>query len=157
MQNDFIGLSLYGMKIMYFMLVSSFASIFAYLNIDQEMILMYSVLLFIDLTSGVAAAMIAREEITLSRLNAGILSKLIMFVVPITVAILVKMQGTELLWFTKWTLIVLGASEAVSILNNVLKAKGMKQLPEFDAIGLIAEKIRNILEKLFNSGGGKNV
>jgi len=142
------------MKIVYMLVVGTFASMFSYLNIDSELLGLYSVLMFLDLMTGIAAAMIHREDITLTRLGAGILSKLIMFIVPITVAILVKIQGSELLWFTKWTLIVLASSEAISILNNVLKAKGQKTLPEFDAISLIASKIREVLEKLFDKGKG---
>jgi len=151
MQNNIIEA-----KIVYFTVISACASSLSYLNIDSELLSLYSLLMLFDLLTGIAAASIRREDITKARLTAGILSKLIMFAVPISVAILVKMQGAnfELAWFTKWTLLVLGASEAISIFNNVLKAKGQKTLPEFDAISVIASKIRDILEKLFNKGDG---
>jgi len=141
-------------KVFYALIVSTFAWITAYLNIDGEMLTLYFVLLFVDLLTGTMAAFISREIMTQTRFLAGLLSKLLMFIIPIVVAIIAKMQGNDLLWFIKWTLIVLAVSEAISIFNNVLKSKGKTPLPEFDAIALISVKLRSILERLFNTAGG---
>ncbi len=156
--NDFINrvgeVSLLA-KLLYSTLIAMFASAMAYLNIDQEAMFLYFLLLFIDLTTGIAAAMVVKEVITVARLYAGILSKALLFVVPIVAAIIVKMQGDSLLWFIKWTVIVLAISEGISIFNNVLKARKQKQLPEFDAISLVGTKLTEGLEKLFKVGEGK--
>jgi len=141
-------------KILYTLIVSTFAWITAYLNIDGEMFTLYFLLLFVDLLTGTMAAFITKEIMTRTRFLAGLFSKLLMFVIPIVVAIIAKMQGSDLLWFIKWTLIVLAVSEGISIFNNVLKSKGKEPLPEFDAIALISVKLRATLERLFNTAGG---
>ena len=145
-------------KIVFTTIVLVFANITAYLNINTEALAIYFILLTIDLVSGILASFIAKEPITKSRLGAGILSKGLMFIVPITIALIVKIQSTDgmdLLWFVKYTVIVLAVSEAISIFNNILKAKGKETLPEFDAISMIASKLRIMLEKLFDTADGK--
>lgn len=141
-------------KILFSSIVGLFASLTAYLNINTEALALYFTLLAIDLSTGILAAFVVKETMTLSRFNAGIISKLLMFVVPIVVAMIVKIQGDELLWFIKWTLVVLATSEAISIINNVQKATNKKPLPELDAVALVTTKLRDALEMLFNKSGG---
>lgn len=133
--------------------VAMFASLTAYLNINTEALALYFTLLAVDLITGVVAAFVIREAMTLARFYAGILSKFLLFIIPITVAIVVKIQGDGLLWFIKWTVLVLAVSEFISIVNNVQKAKGNKPLPELDAVGMITGKLRDTLETLFKSSG----
>jgi len=142
-----------GAKVAYNFAILSFAWTCAYLNIDKEAIALYTTLLIIDLLTGTMASFIAKETVTRAKFIAGFMSKLLMFVVPIVIAIVAKVHGGELNWFIKWTVIVLSVSEAISIFNNLLKSKGQKPLPEMDAISLIAKKLRELLEKLFNKGG----
>ena len=142
-------------KVVFNVMVGIFASITAYLNINEQALALYFTLLSIDLFTGVMASFIVKEGITLSRFYAGILSKALLFIIPIVVAIIVKIQGESLYWFIKWTVIVLAVSEGISIFNNVLKAKGKQKIPEFDAIGMIGNKLRVILERLFDTAGGK--
>ena len=142
-------------KVIFNLFVGLFASFTAYLNINEQALALYFILLSIDLLTGVMASFIVFEKITISRFYAGILSKALLFIIPIVVAIIVKIQGESLFWFIKWTVIVLAISEGISIFNNVLKAKGKEPLPDFDAIGLIASKLRVILERLFDTAGGK--
>lgn len=143
-------------KVIFNLIVGLFASLTAYLNINEQALALYFTLLSIDLLTGVMASFVVREEMRLSRFYAGIMSKALLFIVPIVVAIIVKIQGDSLMWFIKWTVIVLAVSEGISIFNNVLKAKGKQKIPEFDAIGMIANKLRIILERLFDTAGGKD-
>lgn len=142
-------------KVFFSTIVAVFASLTAYLNINTEALALYFSLLAIDLSTGVMAAFVVKEEMTLSRFNAGIIAKFLMFIVPIVVAVIVKIQGDDLLWFIKWTIVVLAVSEAISITNNVRKATKKKPLPELDAVALIATKLREILEITFNKSSGK--
>ena len=141
-------------KFVFTFIVAVFASVTAYLNINAEALAIYFLLLTIDLVTGIMASFIAREIITSARFLAGIFSKALMFIVPIVVALVVKIQGSDLMWFIKWTVIVLAVSEAISIFNNILKAKGKEPLPEFDAITIISGKLRDILERLFKTANG---
>lgn len=153
--NQLTQATIFG-KILFSTVVGVFASLTAYLNINTEALALYFTLLSIDLATGVMAAFVIKEKMTLSRFNAGIISKFLMFIVPIVVAVIVKIQGDDLLWFIKWTLVVLATSEAISIINNVQKATNKKPLPELDAVALITTKLRDALEMLFNKSGGKN-
>lgn len=142
-------------KGIYTTVVALFASMTAYLNINTEALAIYFALLAIDLLTGVLASFIAKEGVTLVRFYAGIFTKSLMFIIPIVVALIVKLQGEDLLWFIKWTVIVLAVSEGVSIFNNVLKAKGKEPLPEFDAILIISGKLRDVLERIFKTANGE--
>lgn len=141
-------------KVVFTTVVASFASLTAYLNINTEALALYLTLLLLDLITGVAAAFLIREAMTLARFYAGILSKFLLFTIPVVAAIVVKIQGDGLLWFIKWTVLVLAVSEFISIINNVQKAKGNKPLPELDAVGMITTKLRDTLEVLFKNSGG---
>lgn len=143
-------------KVIFNLVVGMFASFTAYLNINEQALALYFTLLSIDLFTGIMASFIVMEKITLSRFYAGIMSKALLFIVPIVVAIIVKIQGESLFWFIKWTVIVLAVSEGISIFNNVLKAKGKERIPELDAIGMIGDKLRVLLERLFDNAGGKD-
>ena len=143
-------------KILYSSVVGASASIMAYLNIDTEVMFLYFILLSLDLFTGVMASFIVYEAISIARFYAGILTKILLFIVPVVVAVVVKIQGDSLLWFITWVVTVLAVSEGISIFNNVLKARGKDPLPEFDAISMISVKLRQILERLFNTAGGKN-
>lgn len=151
--NDIAQVTIIG-KVLFTSVVGLFASMTAYLNINTEALALYFTLLAVDLFTGVVAAFIIKEAMTLARFYAGILSKFLMLIVPIVVAIIVKIQGDGLLWFIKWTVLVLAVSEFISIINNVLKAKGSKPLPELDAVGMIAAKLRDVLEILFKKSVG---
>ena len=152
--NEFTSVTIFG-KVLFSTVVGLFASLTAYLNINTEVLALYFTLLAIDLSTGVLAAFVVKETMTLSRFNAGIISKFLMFIIPIVVAIIVKIQGDDLLWFIKWTLVVLATSEAISIINNVQKATKKKPLPELDAVALVTTKLRDMIEMLFNKSSGK--
>lgn len=142
-------------KVFHSIVIGVFASMLSYLSIDKEAMYIYFILLGMDLVTGVVASFIVYEAISIARFYAGILSKFMLFIVPIVVALIVKIQGDSLLWFIKWTVIVLAVSEGISIFNNVQKSRGKAPLPEFDAISMIGSKLRVVLERLFDTAGGK--
>ena len=141
-------------KIFFSTIIGVFASLTAYLNINAEALALYFTLLTVDLITGVMASFIVKEPMKLARFYAGIFSKFLMLIVPIVVAIIVKIQGDELLWFIKWTVVVLATSEGISIINNVLKSKKKKPLPQIDGVALVTDKLRVVLEALFNKSNG---
>ena len=141
------------LKILYTVLVSWVAGLLAFLNIDADLMFLYAMLLTLDLITGTFASFMLRKKFSKARFGAGILAKVLMILIPVTIGIVSKMQGVNgLIWFTKWTLIVLGISEALSIFNNILKAQGKPTLPDVDAISIIATRLREILEKLIKKG-----
>jgi len=143
-------------KVCFTTVVGTGAMILAFLDISVQSMFLYFVLLIMDLVSGVIASFVLYESVTFSRFYSGILTKILLLMIPIVVAILVKIQGDSLLWFITWVILVLAASEGISFVNNVQKARRKKPLPEFDGISLISTKLRELLERLFDTAGGKN-
>ena len=143
------------MKAFYNLVTWSLAGLLAYLKLPVEMMGIYFTLLMVDLVTGWMAAFVIGEILSMSRFLAGFLTKFLMIIIPIVVALIMKMKGDALIWFIEWTLIVLAASEGVSIFNNVLKAKGEKPLPKIDALAMISDKLRVVLESIFKKGRGE--
>jgi len=137
-----------GLKVWWIFSLTLFASLSSYLNIDQEMLGIYFVILLIDLFTGTISAWICNEQMSMKIFVGGFLSKLLMLIVPITIALVVKMQESNFKWFLSSTLIILAISEAISILNNILKMKGKPTLPEFDAIAILSSKMRRLAEDI---------
>lgn len=142
-------------KLLYNSFAWALAALLAYLKLPVEMMAIYTVLLFTDLLTGWAAAFVVGELLSISRFLAGFFTKMLMIIIPIVVALIMKMKGDALLWFIEWVIIVLAASEGISIFNNVLKAKGEPPLPKLDALVMISDKMRLVLETLFKKGRGE--
>jgi len=142
------------LKIIWAFIVTTLTIIATYLNIDAEIFGLYFLLLFIDLFTGTLSAFIRKEQMLLKRFTAGFLTKLLMFVLPITVAIVLKMQGDYGVALTA-IIVVLSVSEAISVFNNIQKAKGKKTLPEFDEVSIISKIFRGWIEKNLKLGGGE--
>ncbi|MFK5975356.1 MAG: phage holin family protein [Sulfurovum sp.] len=141
-------------KIAWGFIVTALTITATYLNIDAEIFGLYFMLLFIDLFTGTLSAWIRKEEMLLRRFTAGFLTKLLMFIVPVVVAIILKMQCNCAMVLTG-VIVTLSVSEAISIFNNVQKAKGKKTLPEFDGLSIVSLNLRNRLEKYLKIGGGE--
>lgn len=143
------------LKAIYNLIVFGCAGILAYLKLPVEMMGLYVTLLSLDLITGWMAAFVIGEILSMSRFLAGLLTKFLMIIIPIVIALIMKMQGAKLIWFVEWTIIVLAVSEGISIFNNVLKAKGEQPLPKLDALAMISDKLRLVLESLFKKGRGE--
>jgi phage-related holin len=142
-------------KTLYNLIAWSFAALLAYLKLPVEMMSIYFTLLMVDLVTGWMAAFVVGELLSMSRFLAGFFTKFLMIIIPVVVALIMKMKGDALIWFIEWTIIVLAVSEGISIFNNVLKAKGEKPLPKLDALAMISDKLRVLLESWFKKGRGE--
>ena len=124
------------------------ASFLVYLGIDTEAYFIYSVLLIIDLFTGWAKAGrlgIARTSI---RMKYGILTKLMLLLMPIVLALGAKAVGVEFKTILDVCMTILVLSEVYSIIGNMYAIKSGDELPEYDAIAMIGGKLRNVLIKL---------
>ena len=129
--------------------VAALSAVLAYLAIDTEVLCIYMALMTIDLLTGVTAAFVRHETIAKRVFMAGVATKAIMLSVPFVIALLVKMNSSDLAYLTKWTMVAMGISETISILNNYLKVKGKETLPEIEVIALLSKHLRSILLRLF--------
>jgi len=134
-------------KIICNFLVVLFSSLLAYLDLKSDSILCLTALLAIDYVTGVMKARRIGESVTSNKMKYGVASKLILLLIPITVAFGAKGVGidlTNLVFVSIWLLIF---SEMYSILGNIVCYTKGVYLPEIDAPSIIAKQIRNYLLK----------
>ncbi|QDF29003.1 phage holin family protein [Halarcobacter anaerophilus] len=121
------------------------SSFFVYLGLDKEAILFFAVLLLIDYITGLGKALAIKESITSNKMKYGILSKLSLLIIPITVAIAGKSANVDMTYIIYASMNVLVLSEVYSIIANIYSMRTHKELPEFDVTRLLARKIKVIL------------
>lgn len=121
------------------------SSFFVYLGLDKEAILFFAVLLLIDYITGLGKALAIKESITSNKMKYGILSKLSLLIIPITVAIAGKSVNVDMTYIIYASMNVLVLSEVYSIIANIYSMRTHKELPEFDVTRLLARKIKVIL------------
>lgn len=123
------------------------SSLMLYLGIDGEAFVLFSILLFIDYVSGIWKAKSLKHSITSNKMKYGIISKLSLIMVPVTLAIGAKAVGADFSSVLIVGMNILVLSEVYSIIGNVYSIRTKQELPEYDAVALIGKKLRSILIK----------
>jgi len=76
----------------------------------------------------------------------GIIAKLVLILIPVTLAALAHGLDLDITPLVKSALTVLLLSESYSILGNIYSIKTKEDAPEFDAVNFILKKINQLLE-----------
>jgi phage-related holin len=137
-----IGTTITTMKIIWNAIAFIVSSILVYFGLEQESILSLTALIIIDYVTGIMKAKRIGESITSNKMKYGVASKLILLIIPITIAIGAKGIGidlTQLIFISLWLLIF---SEMYSILGNIVCYTKGTYLPEIDAASIIAKHIK---------------
>lgn len=121
----------------------------SYLGLNNEVMALYCALLALDFMTGVIKASVVKEEVTASRMKSGLLAKISMLVLPVTLAIVAKIVGVEAEDLFKWGIALLAVSEGYSVYCNVYTINTGEKLPRLDAIAIIGNKLREFIEKVF--------
>lgn len=124
------------------MLYAPFLAIANYTGLDAIAIECLTILVLIDIVTGISKTICIGKKPTSTRLANGIFSKLILLLIPVCVAIAVKGLGLDFSSLIDTTLIVLILSELYSIIANIYTIRTKKQVEEFDAISIILRVIR---------------
>lgn len=127
-------------------------SVFSYLGLKQDAIMIFSVLICIDFLTWVIKSFYIRKDITSARAGHGLVSKFLLLLIPIVVALAGKIVGMEMNWFVSSSLAMLSLAECYSIIWNIVATIERKEYKEFDAITMIIrwimDLIRRYLEKV---------
>lgn len=134
-------------KIIFNMGNLSVSSLMLYLGIDGEAFALFSVLLLIDYFTGIWKAKALKQSITSNKMKYGIISKLSLIMVPVTLAIGAKAVGADFSSVLSVGMNILVLSEVYSIIGNIYSIRTKQELPEYDAVALIGKKLRTILIK----------
>ena len=128
------------------------ASLVQFLEIDAKKLSILVVLLCIDMLTGTFKAYRTKENITSRRWIAGFLSKLVVLLVPFTIALMAKGVDFDVKWFIGFSLSIMVIAEAYSILGNIYTFKTGEAVEEIDAVSAIIKVLRNFLENMIERG-----
>lgn len=142
------------LKIAWNTIVFACSYVLAYLNVSIEPFGLFALLLILDYITGIMKAKRLNESITSNKMKYGLASKLILLLIPLTVAIAAKAVDADSHYILLGGMYILILSEAYSIIGNVYAFNKKEELPELDALAVLAKYIRNIL-MLRVGGGGK--
>ena len=128
------------------------ASLVQFLEIDTKKLSILVVLMCIDMLTGTLKAYRTKENITSRRWIAGFLSKLVVLLVPFTIALMAKGVDFDVKWFIGFSLSIMVIAEAYSILGNIYTFKTGEAVAEIDAVSAIIRALRNFLENMIERG-----
>lgn len=128
------------------------ASLVQFLEIDAKKLSILVVLMCIDMLTGTFKAYRTKENITSRRWIAGFLSKLVVLLVPFTIALMAKGVDFDVKWFIGFSISIMVIAEAYSILGNIYTFKTGEAVEEIDAVSAIIKVLRNFLENMIERG-----
>jgi toxin secretion/phage lysis holin len=128
---------------MIFFAVSSYISWFlTYIGLDKEAIGIFACLILIDYVTGIAKARALKQSITSNKMKYGIISKISLIVLPITLALAAKISNEDTSIFFNLGINLLIVSETYSVIGNIYAIRTANELPEWDVVALLGKKIR---------------
>ena len=126
-------------------------SLFSYLQLDQEMFVIYSVLLFIDYFTGLIR-WIMHKNLKSKTAIAGIVSKMVLILLVFSVGLMWVLMHQDMKTMMSWLITALALAELYSIVWNIYEIRTGKKATEYDAItavlSFILEKIKLAVEKI---------
>ena len=125
-----------------------FASLIAALGLDVTKFVILSFLMELDLVTGTTKAYVRKEDITSRRLSAGFLSKVMVLLIPLTVAIMAKGLEVDMRWLVTFTISILIVAEAYSVVGNIYTIKTGETVKEIDAVSAIVKALGRFLENM---------
>ena len=121
--------------------------LFVGLPIENYSILFY--LMVFDIITGLIASYVIRGKHSLKShvFTVGILSKLLIMLIPLVIALVAKGIDIDIVWFASHALSLFILSEGYSIIGNIISIRQRKYIAEFDAISWVLNFLRKGLLK----------
>ena len=120
-----------------------------YIGLDNDIVFFYAILLLMDYGTGLLKAIALKESITSNKMKYGIISKMILLIIPLALAItatMLKVHGIQSILFIGIS--ILSVSELYSIIGNVYSIRQGKEFPEIEPLAILGKRIEKILEGL---------
>jgi len=127
-----------------------FVALLLYLGLDAEAVVGLTVLLGLDMITGVWKTIALGKKPQSWRFANGLLSKLVLIIVPFSLALAAKAVHVDLTVFIWATIDALILSELYSILGNIYSIRTKQEAEEFDVMSLILKKIRQFINKVLD-------
>jgi len=133
-------------KFVAFSVALAYSSIMAYLGVDKEAFGLFASLLLIDYLTGLIKARRLGHSITSNKMKYGIFSKFVLILIPFTMAILSKIIGAQNYDMVLYMgMNILAISEFYSIVGNIYSIRTKKELPEYDVVAALGNKVRRFM------------
>lgn len=129
----------------------SLSAFMAYIGLDSNVFLLFGMLLMIDYITGVWKAGRLGHTITSNKMKYGVISKMSLILIPLTLAICAKIIGADFKYVLDTGMMILVLSEFYSIIGNIYSIRTKDELPEYDVVAALGKKIRNILLRMNDS------
>lgn len=132
-----------------------FYTFFALVNLNYDMAIFLFVAMMIDMFFGVSKAIVLKEKVSPKIFIIGFIAKLMLLVIPFTVAVLGIALNMEFTWTADLAVRVLLANECLSILANILSVKNKRKVENIDLVSIFIAWIRktaiSVFEKFLNN------
>lgn len=126
-------------------------AVFAYLNIERDMVFILSMLMLGDMIFGILKAMRLSIKVKMSTMMWGFATKLSLLMIPMVVALMGKALGKDFVWTVDFAIKMLIVNEGFSILANILSIKQKKNIENFDFVSLTVNMLRDfVISKIKN-------
>jgi len=148
MNSGFVPESIVMGKLIYNFCVVCLAGWLTWAGLDVEVFSVFAVLLIFDYVTGVGKAKRLGHAITSNKMKYGVVSKLSLLIIPLTLGLAakgMKMEAENVLYVGMNILIL---SEVYSIIGNTYSIRTKEELPEYDVLASFGKKIRNRLIKM---------
>lgn len=118
-------------------------------GIEIEAVMILTILIVIDTITGVVKAIVLTKiKPSSAKFSRGILSKLLLLLIPFVITITGQGAGLNLIWLATGSIAMLCLSEAYSIIGNIGAVILKKEILEFDALEFVLKKINKQLAKI---------
>lgn len=134
-----------------------FYTFFALVNINYDLAIFLFAAMMFDMGSGVVKAIVLKEKVSPKIFMLGFIAKLMLLVIPFTVAVLGIALNMEFTWTADLAIRVLLANECLSILANILSVKNKKKVENIDLVSIFIGWIRKTAIATFEKFLNKNV
>lgn len=132
-----------------------FYTFFALVNLNYDMAIFLFVAMMIDMFFGVSKAIVLKERVSPKIFIIGFIAKLMLLIIPFTVAVLGIALNMEFTWTADLAVRVLLANECLSILANILSVKNRRKVENIDLVSIFIAWIRktaiSVFEKFLNN------
>lgn len=125
-----------------------------FLVVDSQTFEILFYLMVIDTFFGAVKSIYLKLGFTFKKLLWGLLTKIGILIIPVTLALLAKGLSFDFRWFVVLVMHILLISETFSIITNVLSVKQKKEIKNVDFVSILLRAIRtglmNIIQRLIS-------
>ena len=126
--------------------------LFAFLNVDIDVVNVIMWLMIIDTISGVIKAVIVDKiKFAFNTFYIGIMSKFVLLLIPITLALMALGVGYDFTWAVEAVIRLIILSEGISFFTNIVSIREKKVYENRDYLSIILNWVRGELISIFDS------